>query len=163
VDGDAVAVGGHVRILPGGEVRGEAVSLGGKVSNEKGGLRGSSVSMPGGPPWVFDFNVMNFIGQGIRILQLAVLLALILGLGWAASVIGPDRASRVVHYLHSRPGPSFLWGLGALVAMLPSVIAVVLVGALLCITLIGIPVALLLWAGYAVGLVLLVVWGWLVG
>ena len=164
VDGDAVALGGRVRIRPGGEVRGEAISIGGKVLHEgSGALRGSSVSMPGLPPWLFDLNVMNMVGQGIKVVQLLVMLVLTLFIAWIATHIAPDRTLRAGAYLKARPGPAFLWGLGLLVGLLPSVVAVVLVGALLCITIIGIPVALLLWVAYAIGLAVLLLWGYLVG
>jgi hypothetical protein len=164
VDRDAVSLGGRVRIRPGGVVRGQAISLGGKVMNEgTGGLRGSSVSMPAIPAWLFDLNVMNMVGQGIKILQLALFLALVLFLAWVLTHLAPQRTQRAVASVRSRPGHAFLWGVGAMIGLAPSAIAVVLVGALLCITIIGIPVAILLWVGYAVGLALVLLWGYFVG
>jgi hypothetical protein len=164
VDGDAVSLGGRVRIRPGGEVRGEAISLGGKVLHEgSGALRGSSVSMPGLPPWLFDLNVMNLVGQGIKVVQLLVFLLLTLLLAWVATHVAPDRTLRAAAYIREKPGPAFLWGVAALIGLAPSALAVVLVGALLCITIIGIPVAVLLWVGYAVALAVLLLWGYLAG
>jgi hypothetical protein len=164
VDGDAVALGGRVRIRPGAEVRGEAISIGGQVLHEgSGALRGSSVSMPGVPGWLFDWNVMNLVGQGIKVVQLLVFLLLTLVLAWVATHVAPDRTLRAAAYIPEKPGPAFLWGVAVLVGLAPSALAVVLVGALLCITIIGIPVALLLWVGYAVALAVLLLWGYLVG
>jgi len=164
VDGDAVALGGNVRIHPGGAVRGELVSIGGKVFNETGqGMHGPSVSVPGIPAWLFDLNVLNMVSQGFKVIKVLFIILFMLGAAWALTALASDRSERAIGYLRSRPGPAFLWGLGTLIGIAPSAVAVALFSALLCITLIGIPVGILLIVAYAVALALLILWGWLVG
>jgi hypothetical protein len=164
VNGDAVAVGGSVHLRPGGQVRGETISIGGRVDNASGqGLRGSSVSLPSIPRWLFDFNIMNIIGQGIALIKVLFSILLAAAFAWAVNALAAERTERAVAHVRAEPGPSFLWGLGTLIGIAPSAVAVALFSALLCITLIGIPVAILLLAAYVVALILLVVWGSLVG
>ena len=164
VNGDAVAVGGTVHIRPGGQVRGETISIGGRVVNDTGrSLHGSSVSLPSIPRWIFDFNIMNIIGQGIALIKVLFSILLAAGFAWAANALAAERTERAAAHVRAEPGPSFLWGLGTLIGIAPSAVAVALFSALLCITLIGIPVAILLLAAYVVALILLVVWGFLVG
>jgi len=164
VNGDAVAVGGSVHIAPGGSVRGETISIGGKVLNDTGrSLHGSSVSLPSIPRWLFDFNIMNMIGQGIALIKVIFSILLAAAMAWAANALAAERTERAAAHVRAEPGASFLWGLGTLIGIAPSAVAVALFGALLCITLIGIPVAILLFAAYVVALILLVVWGFLVG
>lgn len=164
VNGDAVAVGGTVHLRPGGVVRGETISIGGRVDNESGaGLHGSSVSLPSVPRWLFDFNIMNLIGQGLALVKVLFGILLAAAFAWAANALAAERTERAVAHVRAEPGSSFLWGLGTLIGIAPSAVAVALFSALLCITLIGIPVAILLLAAYVVALILLVVWGSLVG
>jgi hypothetical protein len=164
VNGDAVAVGGSVHLRPGGQVRGETISIGGRVDNASGqGLHGSSVSLPSVPRWLIDFNIMNMIGQGIALIKVLLSILLAAAFAWAVNALAQERTERAAAHVRAEPGPSFLWGLGTLIGIAPSAVAVALFSALLCITLIGIPVAILLLAAYVVALILLVVWGSLVG
>jgi hypothetical protein len=164
VNGDAVAVGGSVHLRPGGVVRGETISIGGRVLNDTGqGLHGSSVSLPSIPKWLFDFNVMNIIGQGLALVKILFTILLAAAAAWAVNALALERTERAVAHVRAAPGHSFLWGIGTLIGIAPSAVAVALFSALLCITLIGIPVAILLLAAYVVALILLVMWGFLVG
>src|SRR5262249_38609471 len=115
------------------------------------------------PSWLLELNVMNAIGQGIALIKIIFSILLAAAFAWAANALAPDRTERGVAFVRARPGASFVWGLGTLIGIVPSAVAVALFSAILCITLIGIPVAILLLAAYAVALVLLVVWGSLVG
>lgn len=164
VTGDAVALGGNVHVQPGGGVRGDAVSIGGRVINDTGrALHGPSVSVPSVPPWLFNFDVMNLIGQGIVVVKILFTLLLLAVGAWAANALAPERSERAVAYIRARPGLAFVWGLGTFIGIAPSAVAVALFSALLCITLIGIPVAILLLAAYVVALILLILWGSLIG
>jgi len=164
VTGDAVALGGNVHVQPGGGVRGDAVSIGGRVINDTGrALHGPSVSLPSVPPWLFNFEVVNLIGQWIAVVKILFTLLLFAAGAWAANALAPERSERAVAYVRARPGVAFLWGLGTFIGIAPSAVAVALFSALLCITLIGIPVAILLLAAYVVALILLVLWGSLIG
>jgi len=164
VTGDAVALGGNVHVQPGGGVRGDAVSIGGRVINDTGrALHGPSVSLPSVPPWLFNFDVVNLIGQGIAVVKILFTLLLFAAGAWAANALAPERSERAVAYVRARRGLAFVWGLGTFIGIAPSAVAVALFSALLCITLIGIPVAILLLAAYVVALILLVLWGSLIG
>lgn len=164
VDGDCVALGGDVRIHSGGAVHGELVSLGGKVLNETGqGMHGPSVSIPTLPKWLFDLNFLNMVGQGIEVIKILFIVLFLVGAAWALAALASVRSEFAIGYLRAHPGAAFLWGLGALIGIAPSAVAVALFCALLCITLIGIPVGILLIVAYAVGLALLILWGLLVG
>lgn len=164
VDGDVAAIGGDVHIEQDGDVRGEAISVGGQVTEHgRGRVTGSSVSMPHFPYPLLAIPSMH-IAKGFGNLLADLLgLGLLLLLAWALAKMAPDRAQLAADYVRGRPGPSFLWGVLAIIGLAPSVIAVALVAVILCITIIGIPVAVLLLIGYFVGLVVLLVAGYLVG
>jgi hypothetical protein len=166
IDGDAVSVGGTVRVMPGGDVRGEAVT----VAAGRGGKwigRIPGVVVPPVPP-VPEWEEVagdreerrhdkrsDFWGALVSLVVFALL-------AWLASLLYTERTRRAMDYLRERPGPSFLLGLGALVGIVPSLVGVAIVAAILCITLIGIPVAVLLLLAYLFGVVLLAIWGYFV-
>jgi hypothetical protein len=164
VDGDVAAIGGDVHIEQDGDVRGEAISIGGQVEEHgRGRVSGSSVSLPSFPHWFVAVPAVQYARGFGGILEEILTLALLLLLAWGLSKLAPDRTAVVAGYVRRRPGPSFLWGLLAVIGLAPSVVAVVIVAVILCITIIGIPVAILLLVGYFVGLVVLLVVGYLVG
>src|SRR5262245_16630904 len=164
VTGDAVAVGGSVRVHPGGSLRGQAITIGGAVLNDTGrGLHGPSVSLPSVTTWLSELSVLNAVGQGIQLIKILFSILLAAAFAWVANAVAAERSERAVAFIRLHPGTSFLWGLGALIGLVPSAFAVVILGIILVITLIGIPVAILLIAAYAVALILLIIWGSLVG
>ncbi|HKA23556.1 MAG TPA: hypothetical protein VKF80_01110 [Candidatus Eisenbacteria bacterium] len=164
VNGDAVAVGGSVRVHPGGSLRGQAITIGGAVLNDTGrGLHGPSVSLPSVTTWLSELSVLNAVGQGIQLIKILFSILLAAAFAWVANAVAAERSERAVAFIRLHPGTSFLWGLGALIGLVPSAFAVVILGIILVITLIGIPVAILLIAAYAVALILLIIWGSLVG
>ena len=164
VDGDVAALGGDVHIEPGGEVRGEAVSVGGKVDQSGSGrVSGTSVSLPDMPNWFFAAPTFRFFRGLDDLLGEIFTLGLLLLIAWGLSKLAPERTERAADYIRARPLMSLLWGLLAIAGVLPSAIAVVLVAALLCITIIGIPVAVLLLLAYFLGLIVLMFFGYLVG
>jgi hypothetical protein len=82
---------------------------------------------------------------------------------WLVILMIRERTARAVAWVERSPGASFGWGLLALLAVAPATIAVALVAVLLVVTIIGIPVAVLVVLGYIVGLVVLCLWGAIVG
>jgi hypothetical protein len=90
-----------------------------------------------------------------------VSLLLIAGAAWAFASLGPGRTREVMSTLKTEPLMSV--GIGGLfiALLIPSIIALALVVALLCITIIGIPVALAALLGYCLFLVLVWVWGYI--
>jgi hypothetical protein len=164
VDGDVAAIGGDVRIEQDGDVRGEAISIGGQVTEHgRGRVSGSSVSLPNFPHSLWAIPSAHYgRGLGDLIGKLLALGFLVL-LAWGLSKLAPERTEVSADYIRNRPGPSFLWGILAIIGLAPSVVAVALVAAILCITIIGIPVAILLLIGYFIGLIVLLLAGYLVG
>jgi hypothetical protein len=164
VDKDVVAMGGDVVIEQGGTVRGDAVSVGGQVRRDPGAsVLGSTVSVGHVPRGLFNWQTQKFVGQGIEFLQALFKLALWLLLAWLVVKLAEGRTARVIGRLEREPLASLGWGLVALVLVAPLGVAVALAAALLAITIIGIPVAIVLVMGYIVGLVLLGFWGGIVG
>jgi hypothetical protein len=164
VEGDVVSIGGSVVIEPSGEVRGEAISVGGRVDQQGSGrLRGSSVTIPGRREigdWTGRHRSWDDAG---RILGGLVWLGFLLLFGWLATRLGPARLAAVRGYLGAHPLASFLWGIGAFVLFVPMLLVVVFAAVLLCITIIGIPLAIALLLGYFVAFGLLLVAGFLAG
>jgi hypothetical protein len=88
---------------------------------------------------------------------------LLLLFGWVFVRFAPGRTSAAAETMRRSPGLSL--GIGSLVwaLIIPSLIALALVVALLCITIIGIPLALAALVGYVLFLVVLAVWGLIIG
>ncbi len=164
VEGDVVSVGGSVIIESTGEVRGEAISVGGRVEElGQGRLRGSSVTLPGKrhfDDWSGSSRAWRETGGIVGAL---VWLGFLLLFGWIATRVASARLLAVRDYLSANALSSFLWGLGALVLFVPMLLVVVFAVILLCITIVGIPLAIALLLGYVVGFALLMVAGYLCG
>jgi hypothetical protein len=164
VDGDVAAIGGDVRIERDGDVRGEAISIGGQVTEHgRGRVSGSSVSLPNIPHWFVTVPTAHYTRGLSDLMSFVLVLGLFLLLAWGISKLAAERMLTVTDYIRNRPGPSFLWGILAIVGLAPSVVAVAIVAVILCITIIGIPVAILLLVGYFVGLIALLITGYLAG
>ena len=173
VRGDAVAVGGAVHVKGGGAVEGDAVSLGGGVATtDSASVGGSNVSIG---TWNFGRHGWNMLpalgmfgalGAGMWMFSTFVEILLTLFFAWLALLLLRDRMLRAGEVLAERFGRSFLMGLlawaGLVLAIPVGIVTLVLAGAIaiviLCVTIIGIPLALLL----VVALVLAII-GLLVG
>lgn len=143
VAGNVVAVFGSVKLDPGASVDGDAVAVGGGVRQPQGAsISGQSVSL-------------GFLPDAWGLPALPVLLAMIaigwlitLFFAWILNMLFPERLMRAAVTSSRRTGLSLLLG----IASLPLTIIAM---ALLLVTVIGIPVALLLpifyhfltWAG----------------
>ena len=156
VDGDAVALGGDIDLGAGSVVRGDAIAIGGEVRRAPGAhVTGNEVSLspkairetfaqwradappvvPKAPPTVAQV-------ASRLLLNFALLFALgFAGLSWA-----PARMGRVEAEVRRSPWRSLGLGLVAFVALVPLTV-------MLCISIVGIPLALALWL--ALGLALL--------
>jgi hypothetical protein len=157
VKGDCVSVGGTVNVKDKGVVEGDAVSMGGGVAtSDSASVGGSNVSL--GSPWTHSHafwpmvGLFGAVGTGIWLLHTIVRLGLTIFLAWLALLLAKERLVYAVDTMYSRFGRSFLWGLagfgGSLVALPTAIVLLILVGAIaiaiLAITIIGIPVAILL-------------------
>jgi hypothetical protein len=132
---DVVAVLGDIIVEPGGAVAGDTIVVGGRVR--------ALASTP--PTPVPDPPRAAWVGRLVT--RLASILSLA-GAGVLTLAIAPQRIDRVAGLVAARPAASAIVGvLGSLALMLGS--------ALLAITLVGIPIALLVLAGLALA--------WLIG
>jgi len=167
VKGDVTSVGGTVELRGGGVIEGDAVSLGGGVvTTDSGSVTGSNVSIGtkrfwGGWGMMPMLGLMGVATFGTWLVSTLVKLVLTLFFAWIALLLWKNAIARAAVRLREQFGKSFLWGLltmaGLLVSIPVGIISLVLLGAIaiviLCITIIGIPVAVLL----AIALVLAII------
>ncbi len=153
VDGDVAAVRGELHEEPGASVGGQRVTaLGG--SNVRIGHRhlaeaADLVARPLRQLWHF--------------MRTLAWLLVMLGMVWLIVRIAAVRTEIAVSLLRRETAAALGVGLLTWVLLVPSVIALALVVAILCITIIGIPVAIAALFGYALFLMLLFFWGFIVG
>ena len=168
VTGDAVSMGGTVHVKGKGVVEGDVVSLGGGgvMTSDSASIGGSDVSVG-----KFDFGHMNrmwpvigavgLFGTGAWLVELLVGLMITLFLAWISILLFRERLEHAAGVVHERFGRSMALGLLGwvlLVLAIPvGIIALVLTGVIaiviLCITIIGIPVALLLIVALILGVI----------
>jgi Polymer-forming cytoskeletal len=163
VEGDVAAMGGDVHLMASADIEGDVVCMGGRLIEEDGakvggqrvsglgrGRRGTVIR----EGWRDEEHRENKLAS-----SLAGLL-LMAGAAWGFASLGPGRTREVMTTLRRETVMSF--GIGTLVMalLIPSIVALALVVALLCITIIGIPVALAAMLGYCLFLVLIWVWGY---
>jgi len=149
VIGDVVSVGGDVRVGPSGIVEGDAVSVGGRVIEEEGSqVRGSNVSVSVVPSWVFGPRVREgHVRHAVRLWTRVITAIVFIGLGWLIVTLMGRRMAAVCQYVRQRWGLSTAVGFLVVLLFLPAFV-------MLCITIIGIPIALLL--PFALGLAILI-------
>lgn len=167
VSGNVVSMGGDVRLSSTARVDGDVVCMGGTLHEEPGatvgGQRVQALDSEGRRSFAprrirIDPDLDDEGAAGKLIFYLVML-----GLVAALCMIAPGSTSAALASLKARPAASL--GLGFLIALLfvPSLIALALVVAILCITIIGIPLAVIALLGYFVFFALLVLWGYAVG
>ncbi|MEO5618248.1 MAG: hypothetical protein ABIS67_10785 [Candidatus Eisenbacteria bacterium] len=174
VEGNAVSMGGDVYLQPSARVDGDVVCMGGELHEESGAVVGGKrvVGLGGkndraGRHFRQDSDSdaaegrtrreANALGSSIASLIIWLLLC------WAIVKITPGRTSAALDSYRRGPGTAFLVGWLALVLTVPGLIAVALLTALLCITIIGIPLGIAVLFGYFLFLAIFVVWGAAVG
>jgi hypothetical protein len=170
VKGSCTAIGGSVRVEGKGVVDGDAVSMGGTVSTgDSATVSGSNVSLGSfnaghvrhWGPWM---GAVGALSTGAWLLHTIFWLAMVLLFGWLSLVLLRDRLLYANRLVREQFGKSFLWGLlgwvGLVFAVPVGIVALVLFGALaiviLCVTIIGIPVAILVAIAMVLGVVGLV-------
>jgi hypothetical protein len=169
VEGDVVAMGGDLTLRSSARVDGDVVCIGGSLTEEPGAsVGGRRVTAMG----MHDLRELrhererhrSFDGsRASHVLSSIITMLILLGLTWAFVRFAPSKSQAAVDTLRRDTALSF--GIGALVwaLILPSIVALALVVALLCITIIGIPLALAALLGYVLFLGMLFVWGYAVG
>jgi cytoskeletal protein CcmA (bactofilin family) len=157
VDGDAHAFGGNVVLHPGAVVEGDVSSIGGTVTRHDGSeVEGSIESFGGGQVGALVASeVKNSLkqepvveeqaevsrkkhGGGGGIAGFILRFAALFGLGFLGQLFFPARMKELSAEIKNQPLKSGLTGLLGILAMVP-------ITAVLAITLIGIPVAVVLW------------------
>jgi Polymer-forming cytoskeletal len=154
VDGDVAAVKGELHEEPGAYVGGQRVTaLGGStVHMGRHSLR-PLVEAAG------NRSVRQLVHFGTTLAW----LLLMLGIVWLVIRITPHRTGVALDLLRRETAASLGVGLLTWVLIVPSIVALALVVAILCITIIGIPVAIAALMAYALFLIVLTFWGFIVG
>jgi hypothetical protein len=175
VHGDVVAAGGDVYLQPTAHVDGDVVCLGGELHEEPGAyVSGEKVTVAGRSGARFVRQLARREGilipagaeEGLNALRtVAAVMRFLFALGFTLLIawIFRSRISAGAEVFKRQPALSL--GIGVLVHALaiPSIIALVIVVAILCITIIGIPLALAALLGYALFFVVFWLFGLTVG
>jgi hypothetical protein len=166
VEGDVVAMGGDVYVNNGGKVDGDVVCMGGELHEQDGAvIGGQRVTASRHSRHVRGMrHMVNDEGEpGGGIGGSIVWLIITLGVGWAFAGLAPGRTGRSLEVLKREPGTSFVTGILAAMLTVPSIVALCMLVALLCITIIGIPLAIGALFGYFAFLGVLWMWGFVIG
>jgi hypothetical protein len=167
VEGDVVSMGGNVQLNSTARVDGDVAAIGGQLTEEPGSsIGGQRVTAGGRGIRGMRSRVRDEVEHGVtRATHVAasfVWLMIMLAVAWGFSTIAPGTTRAALETLQRRTALSI--GVGALVwaLIIPSIVALCLVVAILCITIIGIPLALAALLGYCLFLGLMFVWGYAV-
>lgn len=167
VEGDVVSMGGDVRLESTARVGGDVVCMGGQLHEEDGAVVGGQrVTAARGR----DADRRRTVARedrdhdrGDGLFGALIWALLTLGVAWMFAAIAPGRTSAAAALVRSEPGAATVTGFLGLLLAGPLFLVIVILGALLCITIIGIPLALAAWIGYGLLLCLIWVWGYGVG
>ena len=171
VKGDCVAIGGNVYVKDRGVVQGDATSVGGSVvTSDSATVGGSNVSIGAWNvgrmrhlgPMVGAFGIL---GTGAWLAKTLIWALIALFFAWLSLLLFRDRFVHANQTMGERFGRSFLFGLlgwvGLVFAVPVGIVALLLFGliavVILCVTIIGIPVAILLLIALILGVIGIVV------
>lgn len=173
VEGDVVAMGGDVHLNETARVDGDVACIGGTLTEDPGasiggqrvtamGLRGTRQLRGHRVRLRDDVTAWNGFWSATKIASSFVWLFICTVLAWGFASLAPGRTAAAHETMRRESALSM--GIGMLVWALfvPSVVALALVVAILCITIIGIPLALAALFGYFVFLGILAAWGYAV-
>jgi len=161
-----VAMGGDVSLGPEGRVDGQVVTIGGKLHEQPGSyVGGTRVTAEGWrhwrrgslPPYV------HVVSSWVKAMWSIAKMMLMLLIAWGITQLAPQRTRTAVDAFKREPVKSLGFGLLAGALFIPSIVALALVVAILCITIIGIPLALAVILGYVLAIMLLCLWGYVIG
>lgn len=155
IEGDAVSLGGDLLVQPGGVVTGRAVAVAGEVRVAPGGrVAGTMVSLRGA-----DSPTVAAVSGSERTRHALVFvlawLAIVIPIGVGVLVFAGDQLEAVTQTLARSVGRSFLLGLAGEIALIPVLLLLIVA---LAITLIGvllIPIAIVAYTIVAAGLLML--------
>jgi hypothetical protein len=168
IEGDAVAIGGDIYLDSTARVDGDVVCMGGELHEEPGAIVSGKKSIVGlgrhGGRLAralaereVAVRTQHHVGGALGWLLVWLLI------GWVTVKLAPGRTGAAVEEIRRSPGASFLLGWLAIVLTVPGLIAVALLVALLCITIIGIPLGIALLFAYFLFLGVFAIWGGVVG
>ncbi len=164
VTGNVSAMGGDLTLDSSARVDGDVVCIGGTLREEPGSsVGGQRVTAPRTPGAKFFIPMLSVVGTGVQMMVHLVGLFIMLGFSWLFVKLAPTRTQSALDLIEREPGPAFIIGLLLWALIIPSVIALALVIAVLCITIIGIPLAAAVAVGYAAFCVIASLWGTIVG
>jgi hypothetical protein len=149
VDGDVLCMGGRLHEESGAQVGGQRVT----ALGPRDGKRWGRIAI--------DHDEERRERHANPTAALIVLIVFT-ALAWGFARLAPGRTGAALERVRTQPGPSFLVGLLIVLLWIPGFIALALLAAVLCITLIGIPVAVVLLLAYPAMLALVGLWGWAV-
>ena len=153
VDGDVAAVKGELHEEPGAYVGGQRVTALGRHSSRL--MRHKLMEA--------DELIAKPLREMWRFMRTLAWLLVMLGIVWLVLRIAPARTEVAVSLLKRETAASLGIGLLMWVLLVPSIIALCLVVAILCITIIGIPVAIAALLGYILLIFVVLFWGFIVG
>jgi len=164
VTGNVTAVGGDVMLSSTARVDGDVVCISGTLTEEPGSsVGGQHVTAPRSPGAKLFFPVLAVVGTGFKMMVHAMGALIMLGIAWLFAKLAPTRTQAALDQIGREPGASFIIGLLLWALLVPSVFALALVMAVLCITIIGIPLAVAVAIAYCMFFVLAALWGAIVG
>jgi uncharacterized RDD family membrane protein YckC/cytoskeletal protein CcmA (bactofilin family) len=138
VDGDAVAVMGDLKLGPKARVGGDVVCIGGTLQRDpQAVIEGKIVNQSSGNRFHGLRPLHMFVAHGFKTVWFWVINSLILALYALVALLFPKAVRSVGDTLVEHPGKSFL-------AAFLTVLALPVVFIILCVTVIGIPLAILL-------------------
>ena len=166
VKGNVATTGGDVRLGPTARVDGDVMCIGGTLTEDPGAVVGGQrvtalrekVRIDDRPPrWRDRHPEGAGFGFVISWLLLTTLVA------WLLARFAPSRTQVAFHTLRDDPGASLMVGFLIVLLLIPSIVALALAVGVLCITIIGIPLAIMLIPAYGVATTLLFLWGFAIG
>ena len=137
VEGDVVAVLGSIHLRPGASVSGDAVSVGGVLDQAEGVDVGGETVSVGFMPATWGMPAVSITLSAVFAGWLAAIVT-----GWLLVILFPLRTVRVAVTASRRTAASLLLGLVSIPLFVASLF-------LLCVTVVGIPLAILLPPAYA--------------
>jgi hypothetical protein len=153
VDGDVLCVGGQLHEEPGAWVGGQRVTA---LHGEHGQLgRRLRHRLP-------SSLALDYVSRIGELFGAVIWLLVWMAVAWGVTRFAPLHTGTAVATLEREPGMSLLIGFLTALLLAPSAVAMALVVAILCITIIGIPLAVGVVLAYAALLVVLTGWGLIV-
>lgn len=164
VNGSVTAMGGDVTLNPGSRVEGDVVCMGGTLRQEPGSsISGQLVTAPRVPGAGLFLPVLAVVGTGFKIIAHLMWILFVMAVAFLVVKLAPARTQAAVDHIREDAGSSFLWGLLMIGLCIPGLVVLAIAVAILCITIIGIPLALAALLGYAAFIAIAMIWGSIVG